>query len=126
MILEKQIGAIIISGDLELSASNDLVFYMKEWLIHGAKVFIVFGEHDSLEMRKSFILATRDLNGVYVFDEPFIAADEALEFNVFGMSCGPKQSGFKDKYTQIQLEKHSKPGISSPTPVTYPGKKWGS
>ncbi len=123
MIFEKQIGAILISGDLELSASNDLVFYIKEWLIHGAKVFIVFGEHDSLEMRESFILATRDLNGVYVFDEPFMAADEALEFNVFGMSCRPRQSGFKDKYTQIQLEKHRKPGIFLTHPCNLPKEK---
>ena len=94
IIISDQIGAILISGDLELDSTDHFLPYLINWLGVGSKVFIDFGEHDLRDKRNELIESTKDLSGLYIFDEPRMVNDEALDFCVYGMSCESKQSGF--------------------------------
>lgn len=69
MIQEHEVGAILISGDLELDSADNLIPFLTEWLMLGSKVFLVFGEHDTRESRKQLVLKTKKLNGLYIFDD---------------------------------------------------------
>ena len=101
VIQNLNIGAVIISGDLELDSVNDIIPYFIEWLSRGSKIFIAFGEHDLKEKREELILGTIGLDNIYYFEEPNIIKDKELDFAVYGMSCEQKQIGFKNKFNSL-------------------------
>jgi len=111
LIKDKQIGAILISGDLELDSAEDITPFITECLHADSKVFIVFGEHDTREKREELILKTKNLRGLYIIDEPEIINDDSLSFCVYGMSCESKQSGFTQKYQALDIYNQKKPAI---------------
>lgn len=82
IIANHQIGAVIISGDLELDSSDDIIPYLQEWLSLDCKVFTVFGEHDTRASRAELISTTRGLSGLYIMDEMSFIEDDDLGFNV--------------------------------------------
>lgn len=123
IIISDQIGAILISGDLELDSTDHFLPYLINWLGVGSKVFIVFGEHDLRDKRNELIESTKDLSGLYIFDEPRMVNDEALDFCVYGMSCESKQSGFTQSFLSITDYKHIKPGIFLTHPCNLPRSK---
>ena len=122
-IVDKQIGAVIISGDLELDSTDNILPYLNKWLDVGSKIFIAFGEHDCREMRDELIARTRDLSGLYIFEEPRVVNDELLDFCVYGMSCDSKQSGFTQSYFELAEYDQSKPAIFLTHPCSLPRNK---
>jgi len=121
IVIENQnIGAVIISGDLELDSVNDIIPYFKEWLSRGSKIFIAFGEHDKKEKRLELILETIGLENIYFFDEPKMIKDKELDFAVYGMSCEPKQNGFKNKFNSLNNLELEIPSILLTHPCKLP------
>jgi len=111
MIQEHEVGAVLISGDLELDSADNLIPFLTEWLMLGSKVFLVFGEHDTRESRKQLVLKTKKLNGLYIFDDWGFIDDGLLNFCVSGMSCESKQNGFTQKFSALAPHDHIKPAI---------------
>lgn len=101
LIQERDIGAVLISGDLELDSPDDIIPYFKEWLELGSKIFIVFGEHDLKEKREELLLKTKGEKGIYIFNEPRMIQDPGIGFQVFGLSCESKQKGFNEQFNSI-------------------------
>lgn len=123
IIKEYDIGAVIISGDLELDSAGNLIQFLNEWLSLDCKVFIVFGEHDTREARAELISKTRGLRGLYIMDEMAFVEEDDLGFNVFCMSCDPKQSGFLKKFADLTPQIQTKPAIFLTHPCDLPISK---
>lgn len=123
IIKDHHIGAVIISGDLELDSAGNLIQFLFEWLSLDCKVFIVFGEHDTRESRAELISKTRGLSGLYIMDEMAFIEDDDLGFNVFGMSCDSKQNGFLKKFADLTPQLHTKPVIFLTHPCDLPRSK---
>ena len=102
LISEEQIGAILISGDLGNHSSELLLPYLNDWTDKGSKVFIVFGEHDSITYRKEYIHQIRDNPSVFIFENNGVIDEPNLSFMVTGMSCSSKQKGFRDVFLQLR------------------------
>lgn len=64
MIQKYEIGAVLISGDLELDSADNLIPFLTECLMLGSKVFLVFGEHNTKESRQELMLKTKRLDGL--------------------------------------------------------------
>lgn len=123
IIAEQCIGAVLISGDLELDQAENVLPFLLEWLGCGAKVFIVFGEHDSEAMRKELRAKTTELPRLYLIDEAEIVDEAGLGFAVYGMSCKPKQAGFRQKFHELEHYVGSKPALFLTHPCELPPKK---
>lgn len=123
IIKDHHIGAVIISGDLELDSASNLIHFLYEWLTLDCKVFIVFGEHDTWASRAELISKTRDLCGLYIMDEMAFVEDGELGFNVFGMSCDSKQKGFRKKFRDLTPQLKTKPAIFLTHPCDLPKNK---
>ncbi len=123
IITNQQIGAIIISGDLELDSTENLLPYLHKWVELGSKVFITFGEHDTKVSREKLIAGTRNLPGLYIFEEPKIIDDESLSFCVYGMSCESKQEGFLQNFYNLSNYTQKKPAIFLTHPCELPKHK---
>lgn len=123
IIKDHHIGAVIISGDLELNSAGNLIHFLFEWLSLDCKVFIVFGEHDTRQSRAELISKTRGLSGLYIMDEMAFVEDDDLGFNVFGMSCDSKQNGFLKKFEDIKPQFQPKPAIFLTHPCDLPISK---
>ena len=111
MIQEHEIGAVLISGDLELDSADNIIPFLTEWLMLGSKVFLVFGEHDTKESRQELMLKTKGLDGLYIIEESGLIDDGSLNFCVSGMSCESKQNGFTQKFSALAPHVHIKPAI---------------
>jgi len=116
LIESLEIGAIFISGDLELDNCDSLYYFLMEWTEKGAKVFIVFGEHDTEEARKSLKEKTETINSVYVIEDHSVIEDESLEFYVQGLSCKTKQQDFGRDFETVTAHSSNKPGVF----ITHP------
>lgn len=111
MIREHNIGAVLISGDLELDSADNLIPFLTEWIVLGSKVLLVFGEHDTKESRQELMLKTKEFNGLYIFEDWGLIDDDSLNFCVSGMSCKSKQDGFTQKFSALAPHHHIKPAI---------------
>ncbi len=123
IIDEHKIGAVLISGDLELDHTEDILPYFNEWLKQGSKIFIVFGEHDKPNERLELIKATKNMREIYIFEEPALIEDKDLSYSVYGMSCDSKQAGFKDKFNNLTSITTQKPSIFLAHPCQLPKNK---
>ena len=111
LIEEMNIGAILISGDLELDNCDSLYYFLIEWRQRGAKVFIVFGEHDNKVIRRDLEAKTESLQGIYIIEEHIVIDDKSLGFYVQGLSCGSKQKDFAEDLDKVTTHLSIKPGV---------------
>lgn len=123
LIQEQDIGAVLISGDLELDSADSFIPFLKEWIKLGCKVFIVFGEHDTKASRKELIHKTNNLEGLYIFEEYNFINDNTLNYSISGMSCDSKQNGFSQKLASLVPHNHTKPAIFLTHPCNLTRKK---
>ena len=122
-LVEQKIDAFLISGDLELDDCDILIPYLKDWNERDIRVFIVFGEHDSRELREQLLKKTNALDKTFVMNDTEVIDDSALAFYVYGMSCESKQEGFIHTFLDLQRADNQKPGVFLTHPNRLPHLK---
>ena len=65
IITNQQIGAIIISGDLELDSTENLLPYLHKWVELGSKVFITFG--NMIQVSREKLLQEQKFTWPFIF-----------------------------------------------------------
>ena len=82
-IIQKEgIKAVLVSGDFETDDPQDIIPIFKEWIDKGAKVFCVFGDHETKpnKLKKAAALEVdlKNLDNCVFFDTVKIHDDDEL------------------------------------------------
>jgi len=105
------IGAVLISGDLELDDIHTFSTFLREWTNKGVKVFTVFGEHDTKSIRIKLEKIAEELTGFYILENHNVVELESLNFYVQGLSCKPNQKDFERDLDKVVPYSSNKPGV---------------
>ncbi|HLR42797.1 MAG TPA: metallophosphoesterase family protein [Pseudogracilibacillus sp.] len=123
LIKKEEIGAILIAGDIEAEAPEKIYPFFKDWLDLDVRIFIVFGDHDTALMRKELKELFQDEANVYMLEDGEMIQDASLNFNVYGLNCEPKQTGFLTDFKNLPVKSSEQPTVFLTHPYQLPKTK---
>lgn len=109
VIRRENIKAVLIAGDIEVSAPEDFVPYLKTWTALGASVYLVYGDHDL--NRLAYDDCWRQIEHVHSFLHPGYLYDETLGAGIYGLSCETNQAGLKEQFALTPVRDDPYPNI---------------
>ncbi|MFC4682438.1 MULTISPECIES: metallophosphoesterase [unclassified Exiguobacterium] len=109
VIRHKNIKAVLIAGDIEVSDPEDFIPYLQTWTKLGATVYLVFGDHDV--DRLAYQACWSQIEHVHVFLRPGYIFDPTLGTGIYGLSCETNQTGLKEEIANAPMRDDPYPNI---------------